>query len=211
MKFHQRLLLCAAMTVLFLGLAIASASAGRFSYSDTGFRQTFRTISIEANNQIGVQCEATFEGAFHASTWRKVTGSLVGLIRVARLNNCIEGSANSGATVLSETLPWHIQYEGFEGTLPNITSLRFNEVGVSVIARFRSPFGTQVCLIRSTTARPLRAIWRRSGNGEIPSGSLEINPTLPATGCIYLELAMYAVTSEISRGISTERITITLI
>jgi hypothetical protein len=59
------------------------------------------------------------EGSFHTQTIRKVEGALLGYISRASNGACRGGSA----TITQTSLPWHITYEGFRGTLPRITEL----------------------------------------------------------------------------------------
>ena len=55
----------------------------------------------------------------------KGVGSLIGYITQAILRPCATGTAS----ILRETLPWHVRYAGFSGSLPNITSLTVHAIG----------------------------------------------------------------------------------
>jgi len=95
-----------------------------------------------------VRCPVTLEGSFHSKTTSKVAGQLVGYISRVTVGNA---SCTSGhSTALTETLPWHITYEGFTGTLPRITEIHILLVG----AAFRFELLGSFCLARTTTTEP---------------------------------------------------------
>jgi hypothetical protein len=109
-----------AVAALFFAAIAGSASARALSTSSQTFRATWR--NLEATNSFGfgaIRCALTLEGSFHARTISKVINSLVGAITRAETAACTGGEA----IPRRETLPWHTQYGGFAGTLPNITSL----------------------------------------------------------------------------------------
>lgn len=115
-----------------LATAVSTASAGRLSLSS----QTIRAVwsSIELRNEVStLKCRLTIEGSFHARTIGKAAGSLVGLITRARAiqESCtngtvapINGTERYNGTTPPNTLPWHLTYESFQGTLPNISAVR---------------------------------------------------------------------------------------
>ena len=53
-------------------------------------------------------------------------------------------------------MPWHVRYESFTGTLPNLTSIALRVIGLSYTWRFSEFFPN--CLYRSTEAAPARWI-----------------------------------------------------
>lgn len=119
-------------------------------------------------------CALTLEGSFHERRTAKVAESLVGFVTRAGFGGCSTGSA----TVLTETLPWHVRYMAFTGTLPNISSIRAKIVGAGVQVR-ENVFGI-TCLLRSSAAEPTIATFNREAlgalstvtlNGEIASGA----------------------------------------
>jgi len=67
--------------------------------------------------------------------------------------------ASGTATVLRETLPWHIRYSGFEGALPEIRSITARIVNSSW--RIGEPGGVG-CLARSTATEPSVVNFHRS-------------------------------------------------
>lgn len=116
-----RRLVVALGAALLLGTAVTGASARNLSTSNQNLRVTFSSVELGAG-ELTIRCRATLEGSFHSRTFAKSVGSLAGFITRATVDeaNCTGGSARPR----TETLPWHLSYEGFSGTLPAITSLR---------------------------------------------------------------------------------------
>jgi hypothetical protein len=109
---------------LVLGLAVGAASAARFSLSNQNFRIVWRSLQFKGEGFVRIECPVTLEGSLHSRTFVKASGALIGYITRALLASsaCTGGLAES-ASLGTETLPWHVKYESFTGTLPNITSL----------------------------------------------------------------------------------------
>jgi hypothetical protein len=125
MQTYTRLAATGFMAALLMALAVSSASAGRLSVSNQSLRITWATIEFfaEGGSEATVRCHLTLEGSFHSRTIAKVVGSLLGYITraiIAPREQCTGGAW----TVLAATLPWHMTYDGFEGTLPNISGIR---------------------------------------------------------------------------------------
>jgi hypothetical protein len=149
-------LLCAA------GLAFSATAAARnWSLSSQTFRATFRALEFEGFGR--TICTATLEGSFHARTFSKVSGSLMGYTTRGAIGTCSQGSA----TVEQPSLPWHLRYSAFTGTLPNVTGVRLNLVG----ARFRAtePLFGITCTYIVTAERPLLFIFSREVAGALTS------------------------------------------
>lgn len=157
MKAYKLLLTAAAATMLLSGLA-ASAKARTFSSTSQTWRASFREIRLAMPFGTG-NCQITLEGSLHSRTMAKVVGSLVGYITRADVGPCASGRK----TILRETLPWHIRYLSFTGTLPNITSIRYNIVGWSQ----RMSDGIVFCLYRSTAAEPAVMTFNREAGGAL--------------------------------------------
>jgi hypothetical protein len=122
MRTRSKLILAGLTASLLMGLAVSSATAGRLSVSNTRFRVTwaalrFSSIELEAP----IICPVTLEGSFHSATIRKTRGALIGAVTkgIVKSESCEGGNA----TILQESLPWHVTYESFEGTLPRIESI----------------------------------------------------------------------------------------
>jgi hypothetical protein len=153
MKILKLLLVAAGASVL-LGTLVSSASARNLSFSNQSIRASFREVIY--NGPFGnISCQLTMEGSLHSRTMAKVSGSLIGYITRVRIGPCTTGTA----TILMETVPWHMRYHGFSGTLPNITSIHTHIVGAAW--RVREPGGV-TCLARSTAAEPLHATFHRN-------------------------------------------------
>jgi hypothetical protein len=129
-----------------LGALAGPAAARNLSISNQALRSQFREVNFRLPFFTS-RCQLTLEASYHMRTIAKVQGSLVGYVTTARLGPCSAGSV----TILTETLPWHIRYLAFSGSLPNITDLVVNAIGVSF--RIREPFGVN-CLSTSTAAEP---------------------------------------------------------
>ena len=118
--------LLALTAALLLATAVSTATARNLSLNSTTFRVTWREIQFDTDR---VVCELTLEGSFHYRTIAKVRGSLIGLITKAIIRHPCQVSEGwmdneterpLGAAIRN-TLPWHLTYEEFLGTLPRIT------------------------------------------------------------------------------------------
>src|ERR1700751_1578741 len=117
MTSRARLVLAAVLAASLFGIVVGSASANRLSINETRFRITWARLTFnEETAEARDICPVTMEGSFHSGTIRKVVGALIGHITRAGAGVCTGG----GLTILRETLPWHVTYEGFFGTLPRI-------------------------------------------------------------------------------------------
>jgi hypothetical protein len=201
-----RIQLGALLAALALSAAVTTAQARRLELSNQTFRAVWdpihRLTFLEEGAGVNVACSVTLEGSFHSKTLSKVCGQLVGYVTKATLlHTCNGGDAfilngtetlpNGNAT--PNTLPWHVRYERFEGTLPNITGVTLQLIGASFLVRI--PFGALFigCLYRSTAASPARAIAQLFGGlaeplradeeSPIPiSARLELGELCPANG-----------------------------
>ncbi len=165
MHRRTKLVLAALAAALALGAATGAAQARRFEFSNQLFRITWRELIYNGGGQ-EIRCPVTYEGSFHSRTISKVSGGLVGFIYNAQIGTCSGGSER----YLTETLPWHVQYNAFRGTLPNITDVKVSVIGLSWRVNGIAAFGPGGCLFRSTQAAPLfgeielsagRVIWWR--------------------------------------------------
>jgi hypothetical protein len=132
----------AAMAAALLAFAVGTASARSLSTSSQQFRITWRVLELGSESLI--RCAATMEGSFANRTIAKVARTLIGAITRAsfKQESCTGGTVAAfngvegynGGTA-SNTLPWHVTYESFAGSLPNITAVNV------LLGRFR--FGTR--------------------------------------------------------------------
>jgi hypothetical protein len=124
MRPRSTLILAGLTATLLLGLAVSSASANRLSVTNTRFRITWREIEFhDLPESFRVLCPLTLEGSFHSATVRKVRGALIGAITRGIVNGSQPPCTGGRATVLQETLPWHLTYEDFRGALPAINAI----------------------------------------------------------------------------------------
>ena len=125
MRMPAKLGLTALAATLLLATAV-SAGARNLSVTNQNIRATWSSLEFEGN-AVTLRCRVTLEGSLHSRTIAKVARTLIGAITRATVDtaNCTNGS------VRAERTPWHITYEGFTGTLPIITSVKF------LISRFR--------------------------------------------------------------------------
>ncbi|HEV7774718.1 MAG TPA: hypothetical protein VGO48_15665 [Conexibacter sp.] len=171
MKLSKLLLALVGATVL-LGALVSSASAGRLSHSANTLNATYARMDFRGG--LGtLECEVILNNTLHTRTITKTRLLLMGYITAANVNRCARGSA----TLLRETLPWHVRYDSFAGTLPNITSIVTRVIGFSF--RFTEPVFRISCLLRTTPEQPLIQSYNLTG-GTITSatvgGSIPCNP-----------------------------------
>ncbi len=119
MRNRSKLLLVGLTATIVMAYAVSSASANRIETSSQNFRASWSNLVFNDAARVRVECPVTLEGSFHSRTLSKVSGQLIGFINHATVGTCTGGTARAD----TETLPWHIQYNSFEGTLPNITGI----------------------------------------------------------------------------------------
>ncbi len=130
-----RLTVASLTAALLLATATGTASANRLLVSSTGFRIVWRPIAFEGVEvEVPVRCNITVEGTLHSTTLVKTSGALIGYVTRAMTPhpcNAFEselwiynGTENPlGQGVAATSLPWHVTYRAFAGTLPRITKV----------------------------------------------------------------------------------------
>jgi hypothetical protein len=163
MRKCSKLLLAGLGVVVALWAITAAASANRLSLTERGFRVVWTPMTVglqEVGGEgppIQIACNVTMEGSFHSRTIVKTPGALIGHLTRFTIDgrNCTEPDNMGGAYAFTgETLPWHITYSSFSGTLPNMSAVRIFFVGMGIVIQ-RLPID---CRTRSTTLAP--AGWR---------------------------------------------------
>jgi hypothetical protein len=197
----RRLSLAALISVSALFAVASIASAERLVLGEGTFRVAWMPMRFALGEFASISCNATLEGSFHSRTVAKVERSLVGYVTRASLSGCSE----PGATVLSETLPWHLQYASFAGTLPNISSIRLRLIGASVGSRF---LGTS-CLARSEASAPAILRANRSEASTITSISWEETASIPLS-CLGATGRLSGTSSSVTGAGNTRAITLVL-
>jgi hypothetical protein len=179
---RTRRLVTASIAMLVLAVAAGAASANKLSFSSQRYRVTWTSLS-GVGGGLEVECVVTVEGSFHSATIAKTRGLLIGNITKANVGPC--GGAGRiyalngvevllGRTVIN-TLPWHVKYESFEGTLPRFETVRLNIVGAALLAEI---FGFN-CLYRSTAARPWSGHFIVNSEGRIIGFTSAENELIP--------------------------------
>jgi hypothetical protein len=151
MRDRSALALAALVAAGLIAMAAGAAFAGRLSLSGRTMRMTWArlefTVMQEGEIPYTMECPVTMEGSFHSATIRKIPRALVGYINRVAAGSC---PAPFSAVPLRETLPWHVKYVSFSGTLPRITAISLMVIG----QHWRLSAGAMRCLFRTTEADP---------------------------------------------------------
>jgi hypothetical protein len=180
MRIRSAYIISACATILTLAVAVGGASANRIARNNQFWRAVWTPVTLK-ENAFGatIRCNMTLEGSFHSRTVSKVVRSLVGYVtRAIGQRPCTGGEfwiyngvEVLGATTLPNSLPWHMQYGSFSGTLPNITRIRWRIIGFRKLV---SAFGFASCIYTSKEAEPLIFnAERNTATGEITSVTAE--------------------------------------
>lgn len=156
---HRKLALAVASAAAMLLASASSASANRLSLSSQTWRAVFPELTFSSELP-EMKCRVTLEGNFHSATLAKSAGSLIGYVTRPTVEACQLG----GMTVLASTLPWHVQYQSFSGTLPSIGSIHVNIIGGFLIAEALLRVS---CLVRTSTTEPATGTFNRESGGAL--------------------------------------------
>jgi hypothetical protein len=178
MQTCRKLLLTALTASLVLAVMVSSSSARRFALSNQLFRVTWSSLEFTGREPFGgttrIRCSLTLEGSFHSRTLSKVSGQLVGYVTRAATTRPCNGAEVwilNGIERPTNTLPWHIRYDRFIGTLPAIERVRLQLIGVAFLMEIAG-IG---CLYESTAARPAFGFVEREAGGL--ANTLSADPT----------------------------------
>ncbi len=179
MRNRSKLLLAALTAALTLGALISTAGANRLALSNNAFRATWNPMVFGAGTGFGeVRCPVTIEGSFHSRTLSKNPEQLIGYVTSAIVNGarCAGGSAR----ILTESLPWHLEYESFVGRLPRIEAVNLNVVGGKFLVR--SNLLNIECLYTSTATEPMKgAVNLNTTTGVAENIRITEEPGIPKT------------------------------
>ena len=134
MRIPGKLLLAALTSALLLTAIASSASASRaFEARPAGAITGTAPVTFASGEQ-RVTSLVTLTGELER-TIAKTVGALVG-----RITGCVStlGETGTGVRVRIKcdlSLPWHVRYVSFAGTLPNITSITVLVLDVSFLLR----------------------------------------------------------------------------
>ncbi len=201
-----KLTLAALTVTLLLGIAVSNASANNLSTNEGGFRIAWSHLEfIEPTFEVGVRCPVTIEGSFHSTTIRKVVGALIG--QVTRVDLTSSTCTGGHATALTETLPWAVSYQGFGGTLPDITSIKVLLLRPAFRLEINSLFSIN-CLSQPTRINGILAgTYEAVRNAFRPERLSPENEGVPCGSVT----GQFRSEGEVTRRNSTERILIRLI
>jgi hypothetical protein len=178
----KRIALLGALAAVLSILIVDSASGSRFSINGRTFRTVFAPLNISPNFW-PVSCEMTLDSSFHSSTIVKTRGALLGWVNAARIRRPCEGNGNAwflngseqqDLNVIASTLPWHIRFDSFTGTLPTITSVRLQIIGIAILVRVVFD-----CLYQSTVERPAYLIFDLDATGTVINTRFDRSSAIP--------------------------------
>jgi len=174
MRNTMKLALASLAAALLLASIVSAASAAHLSSTERTFRAVWTPLTFaESFGFFNVRCNVTMEGSFVERTIAKVVGSVIGDVTSAGVAHpCTggEGWAWNGresilGVVQSTSLPWHLTYEGFTTTLPNIATIRL------LLVRPKFSISTAVCL---STYQP--ANLNATANRNTTTGTIRLTP-----------------------------------
>ncbi|MGB2711107.1 MAG: hypothetical protein WBC33_06285 [Conexibacter sp.] len=131
MPRRSKLLMLALTSALVLAAPVGAASASRgLQIEPAGLTTATAPLTFVLEPRAGrYSALVTLRSSLHR-TIVKTIGALVGTITDCRWSLGTEEI--SVAVECRLTLPWHIRYDGFMGTLPNITEMRLQILNFSV-------------------------------------------------------------------------------
>lgn len=184
MRTRSKLVLTALTAALVMSVSINIAQARQFTTTGQNTRGIWTPLEFTAlGGFIRIRCNATLRGSFHYRTFSK-TRSLVGYITSAVVTRpCTGGEVwiLNGVETLPNgsrpnSLPWHISYDSFTGTLPRIRGIRLAAIGAGYLI---IALGNQ-CLYTTTAASPAFGIVNlNEATGEATSLSLDSSSSIP--------------------------------
>jgi len=160
-------LLAALVILVGAGQAVASG----FSLSSTSFQTVFRPLTltgVEGGSTFVIRCNVTLEGSFEARTFAIDRGpSEVGVVTRASMADC--NAEGARIVFLTETLPWTVVFASYTGSLPRISTIRYELRGLRVLVE-PTPF--MACLYRSSQSTPAVYVWSLNEAGEVTTASM---------------------------------------
>jgi hypothetical protein len=215
MHNHSKVVLAVLCAALLLSAAVGTASANRLEITNAerGFRVVWppeERLQFEAAGKV-IKCPVTIEGTFHRRTFTKTSGLLLGYVTRAIVGAAATCEGGTMA-VLPETIPWHVRYENFEGTLPHIVHIGLHVIG----AGFRiTPTGAITCLILSSTAKPMEFFGQIEEGGGFTAWRSDEAALIPLTGengmCALAGEGRFARSGRVTVLGGTARVTVRLI
>lgn len=130
----------ALFAVLLLPGFTTAASGNKLTISNQRIRAVWTTMTFASKTGgFPIACAVTMEGSFHSRTIAKVRRALIGYIsRAALTRPCAGGEVwiHNGTeaplgVATPTSLPWHVRYTGFTGTLPALTGVFVDITGMT--------------------------------------------------------------------------------
>jgi hypothetical protein len=209
MRKRYQLLLTGLTAAMLFSLALSSASANELSVDERFILIAWDPLTFTAAGT-DIECPVTLHGSFHEFTMDKVIGSLDGHTTQAIVNDsrCVGGRA----TILTADLPWHNQYNGFIGDLPDIFGVGIRLIG----ARFRvdPEGGLPACLAGTDATDPGLGIAEREEGGKITGLIADENATIDLGGSFLCEIggsSRFSGTGDVRAGEDDDQILLWLI
>lgn len=183
MRTRSKLLLASVAATAIFAFAVGTASANRLEnpVAERGFRATWTSLTLEAGGR-RIACPITLEGSFTARTFAKRARTSIGLVNRATRGTCSEGTGS----ILTETLPWDVEYNSYGGTLPNIERVTL----LLIRASFRASNGI-ACLAGTEANEPARAIVRVN-SGSITELEMDTSAQIGQAGGFFCEFGTKA-------------------
>jgi hypothetical protein len=207
MRNRSKLLVAGIAAALLLSFAVGTSSANRLSVSNRNFRIIWTPLALNPGN---VRCNVTLEGSFHSATINKTVGALVGYVSRASVAAPAE-CTNGEATIAQESLPWHVRYRSFTGTLPRITGVSLSLINATFRVHVNSLGAT--CEVRTEAGRPAVGIAEVNETGTITGLRADETTRIPLAGLcgIFGTEGSFAGTGAVTLLGATTRITVRLI
>jgi hypothetical protein len=135
MRSNGKPVVTAVAAMALLASFVTSAAARNFSLSNRNIRVVFEPLTT-VNSMPTIRCRLTLEGSFHCATISKVANALLGYISRASFDQptCRDATGSEAFEVVQTSLPWHIRYVSFSGTLPRVKlRIKFNEISFTLL------------------------------------------------------------------------------
>ncbi len=209
MRKRSTILLGTLGAAMLLAAAVNDASATRLAVSIQLMRTVWPAM-VFASAEVGVSvsCRVTLEGSFASRTITKTLGTLMARYRRGFFG---ESTCTGGrARILTESLPWHVRYAFFTGTLPNVTvwGWQFPDWHFLILSRV---FGAEVsCLYVTSETEPIRASVNREAGGAATSITLS-GEIRSSTGGVCPRASVSGTSNRPTVEGGSEPITITLV
>jgi len=149
MEVCRRLLRAVALAVALVCVTAAVSHAAKFEFPNAGRGIRLRWTSFQfIVGERTVDCELILSGSINSRTLVKTAGTTMATLSEATFINLCTGGT---AIFLRSSLPWRLLYASYNGTLPRITAVNFQIIGMEVLI---TPTMGVSCLARTTTTNP---------------------------------------------------------